>query len=90
MTVFHAKRYSGAAKKSNRARLREAKFHSELGQKSYVLMLSILAQVGGDVTISKGTAEIVNRAISTGKMTFEMSQIEETGEYRIKLVTDGE
>ena len=89
MSVFHAKRYSAAGKKSNRQRLREAQFHMELGQKSYVLMLSVLAQVGGEVTISKGTAEIVNRLVSTGKGTFEMT-MNDAGEYVIKLVTDGQ
>ena len=89
MTVFHQKRFASAAKKSNRQRLREAAFHMELGKKSYVLMLSVLAQVGGEVTISKGTAEIVNRLVSTGKGTFEMT-MNDAGEYVIKLVTDGQ
>lgn len=86
MTVFHQKKFKSAANKSNRQIIREAKFMTALGQRSWLLLLGALAQVGGEITLSKGTQETVGGLANRGVLTYEMVEGPGEGEYTIRLV----
>jgi hypothetical protein len=89
LTVFHLKKTRTAAKQSNRARLRLAAQMTELGKRSWLLLLGVLAQTGGEVTLSRGTQETVNRAVSRGQLDFEMVEGAEPGEFIVRLLMTG-
>lgn len=86
MTVFHQKKFKSAANKSNRQIIREAKFMTALGQRSWLLLLGALAQVGGEITLSKGTQETIGALANRGVLTYEMVEGPGEGEYTIRLV----
>jgi hypothetical protein len=82
------KRFNNAAKQSNRARLREAAHMSELGKRSWMLLLATLAQSGGEITLSKGTTETVNRLLAAGYLDFQMLEGAVPGEYILRLLNN--
>ncbi len=86
MTVFHMKKFRGAAKKSNRQIIREAKAMTTIGQRAWALLIGVLAQVGGEITLSRGTQETTSGLISRGLLNYEMVEGPGDGEYTIRLL----
>lgn len=81
-------RYNGSTKAgrvSNRELRRRAQSAIAIGTKAYSILLTVLAQKGGEVVITEGTIAQVNRSFNT--LDFEVVPNKDTpGEYVVRLL----
>jgi hypothetical protein len=85
-------RYNGsdrAGRVSNRELRRRANAAIAIGTKAYSILLTVLAQKGGEVVITAGTIEQVNRDFNT--LDFEVVPNKDiAGEFVVKLLAGNE
>lgn len=73
-------------RKSNRQYIREAQFAVKEGARVFAVLLAVLAQKGGDVTITQGTLDQVGQNLST--MGYAIVPGATKGEFIVRL-TEG-
>jgi hypothetical protein len=57
-------------------------------QKTFVVLLTVLAQSGGEVTITKGTSDQV--VADLARLTWAIEPGKEANEYVVRVVTDAD
>lgn len=78
--------YGNIKRKSNRQYIREAQFAVKEGARVFAVLLAVLAQKGGDVTITQGTLDQVGQNLST--MGYAIVPGATKGEFIVRL-TEG-
>lgn len=88
--MYGARIPTHAKKLSNRERLRRADQAIDLGNRATLILLAVLAQSGGEVTVTQGTIDQVSLGIVTGELDYAIVDGKNKNEHIVRLVTGHE